>query len=81
MTKSTGAQRLPRWLCGKDSVCPCRQHRFGKILWRRKWPLLPGESHGRGAWWAIYSPWDHEESDTTEQLTHTYDGMRSSWAS
>jgi len=27
-----------------------------KIPWRRKWQLtpvfLPGESHGRGAWWA-----------------------------
>ena len=26
-----------------------------KIPWRRKWqltPVLPGESHGRGAWWA-----------------------------
>ena len=23
----------------------------------------------RGAWWAIYSPWGHKESDTTEQLT------------
>ena len=22
----------------------------------------------RGAWWAIYSPWGHKESDTTEQL-------------
>ena len=28
----------------------------GKIPWRRTWPpssvFLPGESHGRGAWWA-----------------------------
>ena len=41
----------------------------------------PGEGNGnplqysclenptdRGAWWAIYSPWGHKESDTTEQL-------------
>ena len=24
-----------------------------------------------GAWWATYSPWDHEELDTI-QCTHTY---------
>ena len=42
-----------------------------KIPWRRKWQpipvLLPGKFHG----WRIlvgYSPWDHEELDTTEQL-------------
>ena len=39
--------------------------------WRRRWHptpvLLPGESHG---WRSLAgcSPWDHEESDTTEQL-------------
>ena len=28
------------------------------------------ESHmDRGTWWAIYSPWSHKESDTTEQLS------------
>ena len=26
----------------------------------------PGESHG------LYSPWGHEELDTTEQLSHVY---------
>ena len=37
--------------------------------WRRKWQhtpvLLPGKSHG---WRSLVgcSPWDHEESDTTE---------------
>ena len=38
----------------------CRRPKFnpwiGKIPWRRKWQptpvFLPGESHGRGAWWA-----------------------------
>ena len=38
----------------------CRRHEFspwvGKIPWRRKWQptlvFLPGESQGRGAWWA-----------------------------
>ena len=42
----------------------------GKILWRReKLPapvFLPGEFHGQ---WSLvgYSPWGHQESDTTEQ--------------
>ena len=46
----------------------------GKILWRRKWHptpvLLPGKSHG---WRSLvgYSPWGHEESDTTERLHFT----------
>ena len=44
---------------------------FGKIPWRRKWQptpvLLPGKFHG---WRSLvgYSPWDHKESDRTEQL-------------
>ena len=41
----------------------------GKILWRREWQLtpvfLPGESHGPRSL-AGYSPWGHEELDTTE---------------
>ena len=45
----------------------------GKIPWRKKWQptpvLLPGKSHGQRSL-AGYSPWDHEELDTTEQLTH-----------
>ena len=45
-----------------------------KILWRSAWQptpvFLPEESHGLGSL-AGYSPWDHKESDTTEQLrTH-----------
>ena len=43
-----------------------------KILWRRPWQPTPvfllGESHGLRSL-AGYSPWDCEESDTTEQLT------------
>ena len=39
--------------------------------WRRKWKptpvLLPGKSHGQRSLVA-YSPWDHKELDTTEQL-------------
>ena len=30
--------------------------------------FLPGEFHGEGSL-VGYSPWDHKESDTTEQLT------------
>ena len=39
--------------------------------WRRKWQptpvFLPGEFHG---WKSLvgYSPWDHKELDTTEQI-------------
>ena len=31
-----------------------------------------GNPMDRGAWWATYSPWGHQQSDATEQLnTHT----------
>ena len=46
----------------------------GKIPWRRKWQptpgVLPGESHGQRSLMG-FSPWDHQESDTTE-LTHIH---------
>ena len=29
-------------------------------------------SMDRWAWWAIYSPWGHRESDVTEWLSHTH---------
>ena len=29
-------------------------------------------SMNRGAWWATYSPWDHEELYMTERLIHTH---------
>ena len=62
------------------SVClQCERPGFnpwvGKIPWRRKWQLtpvlLPGKFHG---WRSLvgYRPWDHKESDTTEQLHYTY---------
>ena len=44
----------------------------GKIPWERKWlptpVFLPGESHGQRSLEG-HSPWDHKETDTTEQLT------------
>ena len=40
--------------------------------WKREWQptpvFLPGESHGQRSLGG-YSPWRHEESDTSEQLT------------
>ena len=46
----------------------------GKIPWRRKWQptpgLLPGESHGQRSLTG-FSPWDRQESDTTE-LTYIH---------
>ena len=45
---------------------------FGKIPWRRErlpsLVFLPGESHGQRSL-VSYSPWYHQESDTTERLT------------
>ena len=54
----------------------CRKPGFDpwvrKILWKSEWlPIpvfLPREFHGQRNL-AGYSPWDHKESDTTEQLT------------
>ena len=67
---------LPRWRSGKESACQCRRcRRHGldpwvrKIPWRRKWQptpgFLPGKFHGQRSL-AGYSPWGHEESDSTE---------------
>jgi len=43
----------------------------GKIPWRSKWQptpvLLAGKFHGRRSL-VGYGPWDHKESDMTEQL-------------
>ena len=45
---------------------------FTSMHWRRKWQptpaFLPGESHGQRSL-VGYSPWGHQESDTTEWLT------------
>ena len=46
-----------------------------KIPWRRAWQptlvFLLGEFHGQRSL-ASYSPWGHQESDTTKQLIHTH---------
>ena len=48
---------------------------FGKIPWRSAWqstPLFfPGEFHGQRSM-VGFSPWGHEELDTSEQHTHIY---------
>ena len=56
----------------KKSACQSTRHRFDpwvrKIPWSRKWQVtpvfLPGESHGRGAWWVTVHG-VAKESDTT----------------
>ena len=63
---------------GKEPTSQCRRHKrcrfdpwIRKIPWRRKWQptpvFLPGKSHGQRSL-VDYSPWDHKELDTTEQL-------------
>ena len=50
----------------------------GKISWRRKWQptpvFLPGESQGRRSL-VGYSPWGRKESDRTERLHFTSQGI------
>ena len=59
---------LPKAFCQGAQSC----HVIEKIPWSRKWQptpvFLPGKSHGQRSL-AGYSPWDHEESDTTEPLS------------
>ena len=64
--------RLSRWgvclQCGRGMFNPW----VGKMPWRRKWQptpvFLPREFHGERSL-VGYSPYGHEESDTTEWLT------------
>ena len=70
---------LPLWLRWWRICLQCGRPKFEpwvrKILWKRAWlttpVFLPGEFHGQRSL-AGYSPWDHKEVDTTEQLTHTH---------
>ena len=45
---------------------------MGKIPWRKEWlptpVFFPGEFHGQRSL-TDYSPWDHRELHTTDQLT------------
>ena len=69
---------LLKWLSGKESSWQYRRHKrwgfnawVGKIYWRRKSQptlvFLPGKFHAQRSLQG-YSPWGHEESDTTEWL-------------
>ena len=77
MLKSVG---FPGGSVGEESSCQhrrCKEHGFNpwvrKIPWRRKWQPTPvflaGISHGQRSL-AGYSPWGHEELDTTELTTN-----------
>ena len=61
-----------------------RNGRDGKIPWRRKWQptpvFLPGQSHGQRSL-AGYSPRGRKESDTTERLHFTRNGIAGSYSS
>ena len=62
--------KLPK-VGDKTLIYTLKSSWVGKILWRRKWQLipvfLPGKSHGRRRL-VDSSPWGHTESDTTERL-------------
>ena len=62
---------FPIWHSGKESACQYKSHkRCGFDPWQCTPVFLPGKSHGQRSL-AGYSPWDHKETDTTEQLpTH-----------
>jgi len=53
------------------TLSECRRPGFdlwvGKILWRRE--RLPTPVFCRGEYHGLYSPWDHKESDMTDQLS------------
>ena len=60
-----------RQLDGTTDSMDMSLSRLWEMVWRRQWQptpvLLPGKSHGRRSL-VGYSPWGHEESDTTERL-------------
>ena len=72
---------LPWWLCGKESACQCKRHRFDpwvrKIPWKRKQlptpEFLPRKSHGQRNL-VGYSPWGHKRFrhnlDTEQHVSH-----------
>ena len=74
---------------GKEPACQCRRHKrhqfnpwVGKIPWNKKRQptpvFLPGKSH---VWRSLagYSPWGHQESDMTEQLSTSHSGLGLPW--
>ena len=83
---SNSSQLMSQWgfpsgTSGKEPACRCRRHercRFDpwveKIPWRRAWHptpvFFPEESCGERSL-KDYSPWGHEEWDTSEVSEHT----------
>ena len=63
---------LPGGSDGKESTLQCGRPGLGRFSWRREQlptlVFLPGEFHGQRSL-SGYSPWDHSELDTTEQLS------------
>ena len=55
--------------CGRPGLDPWA----GKISWRRE--RLPTPVFWPGEFHVLYSPWGCKESDTTEQLSHTYGNL------
>ena len=66
--------------CGRPGFHPW----VGKILWRRAWQptpvFLPGESHGQRSL-VGYTPWGHEETGITEQLSTAQGSSTLLWKS
>ena len=70
---------FPGCSVSKESTCKAGDAEEGSIPgsgrspWRRAWQptpvFIPGEFHGQRSL-AGYSPWGHEESDTTEATEH-----------
>ena len=59
----------------KECTCNAADLGVGKVPWTRVWQFtpvfLPRESHGQRSL-VGYGSWGRIESDTTEQLTYTY---------
>ena len=74
--------KLPWWSDSKASACNAGHPGLilgGKIPWRKEWQpapvFLPGEFLGQRTL-VGYSPWGHQESDMTEQLTPHFRALK-----
>ena len=56
--------------CGRPGSVLCREDPLEKGM-APSLVFVPGESHGQRSL-VVSSPWGRKESDTTEQLTHTW---------
>ena len=69
--QTLGDDRASLWLCRQRICLQCGRPGFnpwvGKIPWRRE--RLPTPVFWPGEFHALYSPWGHKESDTTERLS------------